>query len=179
MRTHGTLAKWNEERGFGFVTPAQGIEEVFVHVSAFPRDGVRPRIGELISFEIEPGKDGKKRALQVMRPGKRAAPGRSHNRESSGSRRNPIAAVIGLLAITAIGAYGYSTLAPEAFVSPTTPTFRPAPASSPNRAFHCDGRTHCSQMTSCAEAKNFLRHCPNTTMDGDNDGRPCEQQWCN
>ena len=44
--------------------------------------------------------------------------------------------------------------------------------------FSCDGRTHCSQMHSCAEAKYFLRNCPNTEMDGDNDGIPCERQWC-
>jgi len=44
--------------------------------------------------------------------------------------------------------------------------------------FACDGRTRCSQMTSCAEATFFLRSCPNTQMDGDNDGIPCEQQWC-
>jgi len=45
--------------------------------------------------------------------------------------------------------------------------------------FRCDGRTHCSQMTSCAEAEYFLRNCPNTKMDGNNDGEPCERQWCN
>ena len=45
--------------------------------------------------------------------------------------------------------------------------------------FTCDGRTHCSQMRSCAEATYFLQHCPNTQMDGNNDGEPCEQQWCN
>ncbi len=45
--------------------------------------------------------------------------------------------------------------------------------------FKCDGRTHCSHMTSCAEAVYFLQHCPNTQMDGDNDGDPCEKQWCN
>ena len=45
--------------------------------------------------------------------------------------------------------------------------------------FKCDGRTHCSQMTSCEEATFFLQHCPNTQMDGNNDGEPCEQQWCN
>lgn len=44
--------------------------------------------------------------------------------------------------------------------------------------FRCDGRTHCSQMTSCAEATYFLRNCPGTKMDGNNDGVPCEQQWC-
>ena len=42
----------------------------------------------------------------------------------------------------------------------------------------CDGRTSCGQMTSCAEAKHFLQHCPDTTMDGDRDGIPCEDQWC-
>lgn len=44
--------------------------------------------------------------------------------------------------------------------------------------FSCDGRTRCSQMTSCEEAVYFIRHCPATKMDGDNDGVPCETQWC-
>ncbi|MGO2387171.1 MAG: excalibur calcium-binding domain-containing protein [Psychrobacter sp.] len=46
-------------------------------------------------------------------------------------------------------------------------------------SFSCDGRTHCSQMTSCAEATYFTNYCPNTKMDGNHDGVPCEQQWCN
>ena len=48
-------------------------------------------------------------------------------------------------------------------------------SSAPSR---CDGRTHCSQMRSCEEATYFIQHCPNTQMDGDNDGVPCERQWC-
>jgi hypothetical protein len=51
----------------------------------------------------------------------------------------------------------------------------PAPSTS---SYSCDGRTHCSQMSSCAEAKYFIQHCPNTQMDGNNDGVPCEKQWC-
>jgi hypothetical protein len=35
-----------------------------------------------------------------------------------------------------------------------------------------------SQMTSCAEATFFLKNCPGTKMDGNNDGIPCEKQWC-
>ena len=45
-------------------------------------------------------------------------------------------------------------------------------------AFKCDGRIYCSQMTSCAEATFFLKNCPDTKMDGNNDGIPCEKQWC-
>ncbi|WP_291113463.1 excalibur calcium-binding domain-containing protein [Hydrogenophaga sp.] len=33
-------------------------------------------------------------------------------------------------------------------------------------------------MTSCSEARLFLKHCPGVKMDGDGDGVPCEQQWC-
>ena len=44
--------------------------------------------------------------------------------------------------------------------------------------YSVDGREHCSEMTSCNEAKFFIRNCPNTKMDGDNDGIPCERQYC-
>ncbi len=43
--------------------------------------------------------------------------------------------------------------------------------------YECDGRQHCSQMSSYEEAKYFLRNCPSTKMDGDNDGVPCESQF--
>jgi len=44
--------------------------------------------------------------------------------------------------------------------------------------FSCDGRQYCSQMRSCEEAKYFLANCPDTKMDGDRNGVPCEKQWC-
>lgn len=50
--------------------------------------------------------------------------------------------------------------------------------SADNNQFNCDGRTHCSQMTSCEEATFYLNNCPDTKMDGNNDGVPCEKQWC-
>ena len=49
----------------------------------------------------------------------------------------------------------------------------------PQKSGQCDGRTRCSQMTSCDEATYFLRNCPGVEMDGDKDGIPCESQWCN
>lgn len=60
-------------------------------------------------------------------------------------------------------------------VAPTTAT---VPATTAMTARRCDGRIHCSQMTSCDEARYFLRHCPGVKMDGDGDGTPCETQWC-
>jgi hypothetical protein len=67
--------------------------------------------------------------------------------------------------------------APNSGTPPSSTTNTPAPPAALT-SFRCDGRQHCSQMTSCAEAKFFLANCPNTKMDGDHDGIPCEQQWC-
>lgn len=58
------------------------------------------------------------------------------------------------------------------------PSVAPVPPSTA-ATFSCDGRTHCSQMTSCSEAKFFLANCPRVKMDGDKNGMPCEKQWCN
>ena len=61
-----------------------------------------------------------------------------------------------------------------------TPGSSSGSESTPEEAqYHCDGRTHCSQMTSCEEATFFLNNCPGTKMDGNKDGVPCERQWCN
>ena len=62
---------------------------------------------------------------------------------------------------------------------PSTPgaAERPLSASPAPRSdgrFSCDGRQYCSDMTSRAEAEFFVRNCPNTKMDGDHDGIPCE-----
>ena len=98
--------------------------------------------------------------------------------------------VVDLLALIAVGAIAlvgydkYKSYAATRAESQAAPTPISAPASSAaepipaTEQFKCDGRTQCSQMTSCAEATYFLQHCPNTKMDGNNDGEPCEQQWC-
>lgn len=47
-----------------------------------------------------------------------------------------------------------------------------------NAVFQCSGKIYCSEMSSCAEAKFYIRNCSGTKMDGNNDGIPCEKQWC-
>ncbi|HEY8587505.1 MAG TPA: cold shock domain-containing protein [Rhodanobacter sp.] len=118
MRTHGTLIQWNDERGFGFIEPAVGTAKIFVHISAFPRDGIRPRIGELVSFDIEQRSDGKQRALRLMRPGSRAAPHRAARTLPTAVRRNRFAEIAGLVIALAIVWYGYTHWGAQDVVSP-------------------------------------------------------------
>ena len=181
MRTHGTLTKWNDDRGFGFIAPASGSAEIFVHISAFPHDGTRPRIGELVSYEVEPGDAGKIRAVRIMRPGGQRTPRSSQRRDTSRPKNSSITTIVSLLAVSVIGVVGYKAYVGQraesdstAPVSSTSPT---PIASSPSPRFQCDGREYCSQMTSYEEAKFFIQNCPNTKMDGDGDGIPCESQF--
>jgi cold shock CspA family protein len=181
MRFQGKLDKWNDDRGFGFITPLNGGEPVFVHVSAFARDGRRPKLGETVSFEVEPAGDGKKRAINVQRAGARrddadrAEPARSaRDRRGAGSWRSRIPMI---LVLVALGAFVYLNVSGRR-TPPSASSSAAGSARSLAPAFRCDGRTHCSQMTSCEEATFFLRNCPNTKMDGDGDGVPCERQWC-
>lgn len=57
------------------------------------------------------------------------------------------------------------------------PQLQPAVSEQLAILYSCDGRTHCSQMRSYDEAVWFVRNCPNTKMDSDNDGIPCERQF--
>lgn len=181
MRMHGTLTKWNDDRGFGFVALPQSHEEIFVHISAFPRSGHRPCIGELISFELRTGPDGRKHAEGVVRPGA-PAPLRERRNTSTRRRQSLFGKVLAVSALAAvcIGGYFNSTWhRSSSGASDATELASPEPLASPNESFKCDGRTHCSQMHSCAEAIYFLKNCPGTQLDGNNDGEPCERQWCN
>jgi hypothetical protein len=92
-------------------------------------------------------------------------------------RRFVIVVILGLLAWQGYQSYHAVTAKTAEQPESSTPS-TPATLSSPVAQYKCDGRTHCSQMTSCEEATYFLRNCPGVKMDGNNDGVPCEQQWC-
>lgn len=187
MKTHGKVIKWNDERGFGFVLPANGEREIFAHISEFPKDGIRPRIGEIISFEVEKSLDHKLKVTRVVRPrgispilANQRSRSRPHRPQQQPRNNSSRVLGIGFVALISFGAwlfFEFQDPAPNRFgtVQATVPT-----AVVPQTAiFNCDGRTLCSQMRSCAEATYFIQHCPNAQMDGNNDGEPCEQQWCN
>jgi uncharacterized membrane protein YsdA (DUF1294 family)/cold shock CspA family protein len=65
MRFDGRLKTWNDDRGFGFIEPLQGGDDVFVHIKAFADLRGRPAVGQRLSFEVELGPQGKKRATRV------------------------------------------------------------------------------------------------------------------
>jgi CspA family cold shock protein len=60
MRQNGTVKFFNASKGYGFITPDQGGNDVFVHVTAVERSGLGSQAdGQRVSFETEPDKRGK------------------------------------------------------------------------------------------------------------------------
>ena len=74
----GRLKSWNDDRGFGFIEPVLGGQEIFVHIKSFPARSGRPQVSQPVSFEVELNAQGKKRAMnvQMVRPAGTPSPSR-------------------------------------------------------------------------------------------------------
>jgi cold shock protein len=56
----GTVKFFNQDKGFGFITPDGGAKDVFVHISAVQGSGLNGLSdGQKVSFDTEPDKRGK------------------------------------------------------------------------------------------------------------------------
>lgn len=56
----GTVKFFNQDKGFGFITPEGGAKDVFVHISALQASGIQTlRDGQIVSFDTEPDRMGK------------------------------------------------------------------------------------------------------------------------
>ncbi|MGB2741282.1 MAG: excalibur calcium-binding domain-containing protein [Cognaticolwellia sp.] len=188
----GQLKSWIDDKGFGFIQSSELKQDTFIHISTLKAMSRKPKIGDFIYFDVETQDNGKSKAVNCRIEGVAAKAIAKHksghkprmHRNSSAPKNKFVL----LFMILGIGAFSYQRLG----LSPTrTPIQQKIDITTPsetllNRAFSdkntdteskfsCDGRQHCSQMTSRAEAVYFINHCPNTKMDGDRDGIPCER----
>lgn len=61
----GQLIRWKDDRGFGFIQPDDGSQEVFLHITGFKDVNRRPQVGDFICYQLTASKDGKLRACNA------------------------------------------------------------------------------------------------------------------
>ncbi len=65
MRYQGTITKWKDEEGYGFITPRGGGKQVFLHIRAFNGAPGRPVGDEVVTYEVSSDDKGRERATNV------------------------------------------------------------------------------------------------------------------
>lgn len=201
----GRLKRWNDEKGFGFIAPDDGGEDVFFHISSLNGATRRPLERDIVYFSVETDATGRKKAVAVSIEGMQSvfaerklvkpAPSsprnkaikpqpykaRAYRRRNSSYRQVLSFIVIGALIVMFVV---------DKFSNRKSVTVSPLPVSELGyqapalpeanlfTKFACEGKTRCREMVSCEEAMFYLNNCPGSVTDGDSDGLPCEDQWC-
>jgi len=183
----GELIKWNDKKGFGFIKPGLGNHDIFIHISALKKIPRKPVVGDIILYQLHNDNNGKQRAVNARIKGINISENNQNiNRKAKNKKykqknnRFSMLVTFGLIAIIAYNVFSFLSKSfnnketikydtPSSFIEQNTY----------EEKFTCDGKTHCSEMISCDEAYFYLNNCPGTKLDGNNDGEPCERQWCN
>ncbi|MBQ4799779.1 cold shock domain-containing protein [Pseudoalteromonas sp. MMG006] len=197
----GLLKSWKTDKGFGFIKSDTLEHDTFIHISALKHMSRKPKVGDTIYFEVASQPDGKTKAINCRIEGvaefkapyqkNKQQPHRIAKSNFASSFLGKVAsisiiAVLGFIAVNKYNHYQSNeqfnnqtpviTNADLATLDEQYPKIVIPKVVIPKNTqkFTCDGRQHCSQMTSKDEAIFFINNCPNTKMDGDRDGKPCE-----
>jgi len=71
MRSKGKITSWNDEKGFGFITPGTGGKQVFVHINSFGNRNRRPEINQLVTYALSSDGKGRPCATEATLTGDR------------------------------------------------------------------------------------------------------------
>lgn len=198
----GRIKVYFADKGFGFIQVAN-MKDVFFHINDMPQKHIEPKPNERVQFDVIVF-DGKEKASNIFRldlplsyddrnthqknqqgyqatistPREQNRRPKRYEKQKKSSLLSKIAiAVVVIMFVQLAYSFFKKQDSTDVQTSPSTMTQSQTLVSSqsqPSPQFTCDGRQHCSQMNSLEEARYFVRHCPNTKMDGDGDGEPCE-----
>lgn len=103
----GQLTTWKDDRGFGFIQPADGSQEIFLHISELKDSTRRPQVGDTI-FYYAIAEDGKARACNAFILGARSkqTSTSSNNKAASNSESKSPFPVLELLLLSILPLVG-------------------------------------------------------------------------
>ncbi|MBW4544693.1 MAG: cold shock and DUF1294 domain-containing protein [Symplocastrum torsivum CPER-KK1] len=109
----GQLTKWKDDRGFGFIQPVDGSQEIFLHISELKDATRRPQVGDTIYYHAVAGQDGKLSACNAFILGARSKPTASslNNKATSNAASTspfPVLEVLLLSILPLVGAIHFA-----------------------------------------------------------------------
>lgn len=192
----GLLKSWKTDKGFGFIKSDTLEHDTFIHISALKHMSRKPKVGDTIYFEVATQPDGKTKAINCRIEGvaELKAPYQKHNQQPHRIAKSNFAssflgkvasisiiAVLGFIAVNKYNHYktneqfnNHTPVITNADLATFDAQYPKIVIPKNTHNFTCDGRQYCTEMRSREEAVFFINNCPNTKMDGDGDGKPCE-----
>lgn len=180
VKQQGILRYWYEDKGYGFISPDDGSQDVFIYYSQLTHMSRPPRVGDTIRFELDYS-DIRPKAIHASILG--VAPRKFQIKSLFQSENiSPLwlVVIIGVIAFMALEQWhaiqaNKAALAaspyPDMLRQSISPTLAPD-------ALSCGKKTQCSEMTSCAEALFYLDVCGVEALDANNNQIPCQQSVC-
>ncbi len=65
MLQKGKITSWNDDKGFGFITPNNGGVRMFIHIKAFSLRNVRPEVGDVVVYSVAKDDKGRFQAVNA------------------------------------------------------------------------------------------------------------------
>lgn len=66
MKAKGTIASWDDDKGYGFISPVGSKGRVFVHIKAFRDRARRPVVGDEVTYVLSEDEQGRSRASEAV-----------------------------------------------------------------------------------------------------------------
>lgn len=99
MRTKGKITSWNDDKGYGFISPLAGGNRTFIHIKAFENRSRRPAVGDIVTYSVSADSRGRPCAEKVTIAG---VPGNPEPRRSSGALSHVMATGFMLVVVAAV-----------------------------------------------------------------------------
>ena len=59
MPPKGKIVTWNDSKGYGFIAPISGDNQIFIHIKAFQNRTLHPTVGQVITYTVGSDKQGR------------------------------------------------------------------------------------------------------------------------
>ncbi len=110
----GRLKRWNKEKGFGFISSENEMGDIFIHISALKNMDRLPMVGDVIYYQVDYDKSGRKRAINAKIEGVTPVQPRTQRKSAAPHKTNRwFVKLLILVFLIAIGVFIYKKTTEE------------------------------------------------------------------